>query len=153
MIAGFDEHVPRRRADAISAGATESELRRRHVALFRGVRVHRSARVTLRMRVDAALLVVTPGSYVSHHTAALLWGGVVPDDPDVHVTSPRNRSRRLGIAAHRTKAGQHVVTWQGVQVTSPAQTFLGFISAWDEPKLCHGAVWTVCPLMANRGGT
>ncbi len=38
--------------------------------------------------------------------------------------SPRNRSRRVGIAAHRTKAGHHVVAFRGFRATSPAQTFL-----------------------------
>jgi hypothetical protein len=92
--------------------------------MFRGVHLERGVTPTLATRIRAALAVVTPGSYVSHHTAAVLWGGVVPDDPDVHVCSPKNRSRRVGIAAHRTKAGHRVVTFRGFRVTSPAQTFL-----------------------------
>ncbi|XGX79649.1 hypothetical protein LQK93_02463 [Terrabacter sp. BE26] len=108
----------------MAAGHTDDRLRRSHIALFRGVHLDRAAPVTLEVRVEAALLVVTPGSHVSHHTAASLWGGVVPDHPDVHVSSPRNRTRRDGIRAHRLKAGQEVVRFRGFRVTSPVQTFL-----------------------------
>ncbi|WP_323097821.1 hypothetical protein [Intrasporangium sp. YIM S08009] len=86
---------------------------------------------TVKARAAAALSVVTPASFVSHHTAALLWGGVVPDDPDVHVCSPRNRTRRVGIAAHRTKAGQRVVALRGLRLTSPVQTFLDLAQLLD----------------------
>ena len=113
-----------RRADALEAGLTDASLRRSHRAVFRGVHLDRGTEPTVRARAQAALSVVTPGSFVSHHTAAVLWGGVVPDDPDVHVCSPRNRTRRVGITAHRVKTGHQVVTFRGLRVTSPAQTFL-----------------------------
>jgi hypothetical protein len=99
-------------------------FRRTHRALFRGVYVTAETRVTLRLLAEAALLLAEPSSYLSHHTAARLWGGVVPDNPDVHVTYPRMRAQCLGIAAHRAKARQHVVRWMGLPVTGPAQTFL-----------------------------
>jgi hypothetical protein len=120
------EHAPRplRRRDAVDAGLSDARLRRTHAAIFRGVHLDRRVTPTLPDRVEAALAVVTPGSVVSHHTAALLWGAVVPHHPDIHVSSPRNRTRRVGIAAHRTKAGQRVVRWRGVRMTSPVQTFL-----------------------------
>ncbi|GAA2019540.1 DUF559 domain-containing protein [Terrabacter terrae] len=108
----------------MAAGHTDGRLRRSHVALFRGVHVERGVPVTLAVRIEAALLVVTPGSHVSHHTAANLWGGVVPDHPDIHLSSPRNRTRRDGITAHRRKEGQEVVRFGGFRVTSPVQTFL-----------------------------
>ncbi|WP_076260487.1 hypothetical protein [Intrasporangium flavum] len=123
-MARHDRPLPIRRPDALASGLTDSRLRRTHQAVFRGVHVEGDLVPGLEGRVLAALAVVTPGSYVSHHTAALLWGGVVPDDPDIHVCSPRNRTRRVGIAAHRTKAGHRVVAFRGVRVTSPSQTFL-----------------------------
>jgi hypothetical protein len=119
-----DGGAPLRRADAIEAGHTDGRLRRSHIALFRGVHVERAAAVTLTARIEAALLVVTPGSHVSHHTAAMLWGAIVPSHPDIHVSSPRNRTRREGITAHRRKDGQKVVLFHGFRVTSPVQTFL-----------------------------
>ena len=108
----------------MAAGHTDGRLRRSHIALFRGVHVERRAPLTLAVRIEAALLVVTPGSHVSHYTAATLWGGVVPAHPDIHVSSPRNRTRRDGITAHRFKEGQEVVRFSGFRVTSPVQTFL-----------------------------
>lgn len=99
-------------------------FRRAHRALFRGVYVGTETPVTLRLLGEAALLLAEPRSYLSHHTAAQLWGGVVPDEADVHVTYPRMRAQCLGIAAHRPKARQHVVRWMGLPLTAPAQTFL-----------------------------
>lgn len=108
----------------MAAGHTDDRLRRSHIALFRGVHVDRAVPLTLQVRIEAALLVVTPGSHVSHHTAATLWGAIVPTHPDIHVSSPRNRTRRDGITAHRLKDGQEVVRFRGLRVTSPVQTFL-----------------------------
>jgi hypothetical protein len=119
-----DEPRPLRRRDALRSGLTDGRLRRTHAPLFRGVHLDRRVVPRLRDRVDAALAVVTPGSIVSHHTAAQLWGATVPDHPDIHVTSPRNRTRRLGITAHRPKVDQQVVRWRGFRITSPVQTFL-----------------------------
>ncbi|GAA2741948.1 hypothetical protein GCM10009868_09990 [Terrabacter aerolatus] len=99
-------------------------FRRAHRALFRGVYVSTETPVTLRLLGEAALLLAEPRSFLSHHTAARLWGGVVPDDADVHVTYPRMRAQCFGIAAHRPKARQHVVSWMGLPMTAPAQTFL-----------------------------
>lgn len=116
--------TPVLRMEALKQGLTDARLRRSHVPLFRGVHLDRGSTITLRARVEAALKVVTPGSHVSHHTAARFWGGVVPDHPDIHVSSPRNRTRREGITAHRRKVGQQVMTWRGLRLTSPTQTFL-----------------------------
>lgn len=99
-------------------------FRRAHRALYRGVYVSAETPVTHRLLAEAALLLAEPGSYLSHHTAAQLWGGTVPDHADVHVTYPRMRAQCFGIAAHRPKARQHVVRWMGLPVTGPAQTFL-----------------------------
>ena len=108
----------------MAAGHTDGRLRRSHIALFRGVHVERRVPVTLAVRIQAALLVVTPGSIVSHYTAATVWGGIVPAHPDIHISSPRNRTRRDGITAHRIKEGQEVVRFRGFRLTSPVQTFL-----------------------------
>lgn len=105
-------------------GFTPWHLRRHHRMLFHGVYVGRQAPLTVRLLAQAALLVAEPGSHLSQHTAAQLWGGVVPDDPSVHVSSRRSRAQRPGISAHRVKAEQHVVNWRGLPMTAPGQTFL-----------------------------
>ena len=114
---------PFRRSEA-PAGLTAWDLRRRYRAPFHGVYVSVYEPLTAALLARAALLVAEPDSYVSHHTAARLLGAVVPDDPDVHVTSRRHRVRGEGLAGHRAKVGQRVVRWRGIRMTSPVQTFL-----------------------------
>ena len=103
---------------------SEWRFRRAHRALVRGVYVGAQTPVTHELLAQGALLLAEPGSYLSHHTAARLWGGIVPDHPDVHVTYPRMRAQCSGISAHRPKARQQVVRWKGLPVTGPIQTFL-----------------------------
>jgi hypothetical protein len=103
---------------------SDRELRRGYRALFHGVHVHRQVPVGDLEMAEAALMVAEPGSYVSHHTAARLLGAIVPDHPDVHVTSRRQRVKGAGLAGHRSKAGQRVVQWGAIRMTSPVQTFL-----------------------------
>ncbi|HEY9494747.1 MAG TPA: hypothetical protein VIR15_07840 [Intrasporangium sp.] len=112
------------RAGALSAGSTAWSFRRSHRQLFHGVHVPRDDVVDDRRLNEAALSICPKGSYLSHFSAARLFGGVVPDDPDVHVTSPRNRPKARGIAGHRAKRNQQVTTWRGLRTTTPMQTFL-----------------------------
>lgn len=119
----FDGNQPFRRSDLPEGLMTQWELRRRHRLVFRGVYVRDEVEVTDEVRARAALLVAAEGSYASHHTAALLWGGVVPDDPDVHITSPGARAKTAGIIGHRAKRDQAVTTLRGIRLTTPEQTF------------------------------
>ncbi|HEX3197281.1 MAG TPA: DUF559 domain-containing protein [Propionibacteriaceae bacterium] len=95
--------------------------------------VSSSVPITTRLRAEAALSLSAPGSYISHHTAAELWGGVVPACSDVHITvrgaSPR--SRRQGIKAHSTTGSTITSTVHGLRISSPAQTFLDLASTLD----------------------
>lgn len=102
---------------------SEFQLRRSHQPLFRGVYVAKDASVSPALLAEAALLISPPGAFVSHHTAARLWGGIVPHHPDVHVSYPGPRAQVTGIAAHRRKRSQIVVPRYGLRVTSPLQTF------------------------------
>lgn len=112
------------RAAGAMGEPSEWRFRRAHRALFRGVYIGAETPVTHQLLAEGALLLAEPGSYLSHYTAARLWGGIVPDHPDVHVTYPRMRAQCSGISAHRPKIRQHVVRWKGLPVTSPIQTFL-----------------------------
>ena len=128
-------------------------FRRAHRALYRGVYVSAETPVTHRLLAEAALLLAEPGSYLSHHTAAQLWGGTVPDHADVHVTYPRMRAQCFGIAAHRPKARQHVVRWMGLPVTGPAQTFLDLAtSSRSSISWCSETPWCGEALHARRAG-
>lgn len=143
MAAESPQAQPVRRADALRSGTSDWALRRKHVALFRGIHVDATAPVTLLMRVEAALVVSSAGSYVSHHTAGRLWGGIVPDDPDIHVTSARSRTRRRGIAAHRAKKGQTVVLRHGFRTTAPSRPFSTSRSGWcSSTWWCSATRWS-----------
>ncbi|WP_353353711.1 DUF559 domain-containing protein [Intrasporangium sp. DVR] len=107
-------------------GVTDWSLRRGPFRrLFRGVYVHRETEVTELVRAAGALLVSPADSAVSHHTAARIWGGVVPEDGLVHVSTTAARPKVQGIRAHRVKVGgQRCLKLDGVRVTTAVQTFL-----------------------------
>lgn len=127
----FDGVQPFRRCDLPDGLMTQWELRSRYRLIFRGVYVRADVTVTDEVRARAALLAAGDGSYASHHTAGLLWGGVVPDDPDVHVTSPGARAKRAGIVGHRAKQEQAVTTLWGIRLTTPEQTFRDLAQVLD----------------------
>ncbi len=60
----------------------------------------------------------------SHHTAAELWGAIVPLTSQVHVTVPSDHTtmRPQGLVVHTGDRAR--VRCRGVPVTSPAQTFV-----------------------------
>jgi hypothetical protein len=119
--------MPLTRAEALRRGHTPKELRGpQFQRLFRGVYLPAGAPVTLLQRARAALLVAPPGAYVSHHTAARLWGAVAPDTDQTHVSIPGrgNRSVRDGICAHRAEASFPPTERRGVPVSAPVAVFL-----------------------------
>lgn len=94
--------------------------------VFGTVRVPVAAELSPLTLARCAVLVV-PDAAASHHTAARLWGGVVPDTAEVHVTvtTARARRRRPGLRCH-ARPGSTTTTLPGekVLVTSPEQTFV-----------------------------
>lgn len=115
--------VPFRRGDR-PPGVTDWSLRTpAYRRLFHDVYVERTADLTPLLLVRAALL-VCPGATVSHHSAARLWGAVVPDDGAVHLSCAGSRPQVEGITAHRGGPGRAVTGWHGLRLTTPAQTFL-----------------------------
>lgn len=116
-----------RSRDADAVGVTERDLRHhRYAPVLRGVRVREGTEVDTWLRARAALLVAGPLAVVSHHTAARLWGAVVPDSPTTHVmvATANERHRLEGTTFHvctTLKRGHQV---RGVAVTSPEQTFI-----------------------------
>jgi hypothetical protein len=69
---------------------------------------------------------VPNGSYISHHTAAELWGAAVPVDGNTHVTLPSARGRqvRQGIRSHYRKDQARTTLRNGLPVSTPEQTYL-----------------------------
>lgn len=116
-----------RRRDAVRAGVTKHRLDGPSFqSVFSAIRMPASLQVTVRLRAEAALLLCHDSAFVSHHTAAQIWGGIVPGDVDVHVSVPdaRHRPQRLGIRAHVSSRHSDVVTRGKVKLTDPLRTFL-----------------------------
>jgi hypothetical protein len=121
---GLDLSAPFTRQEAYPAGLTDRDLRsRRIVRVFRGVYVHADTTRTLALRARAALKVAPSTAMVSHHTAALLWGGAVPSQSLVHITVPAPDDCQVtGIRTHRFLEVAEPVWHRGIRVTSPERT-------------------------------
>jgi hypothetical protein len=123
----FDPRRPFSRADARAAGIALSDLLGpRHHKVIYDRYVVASVPITTHLRAEAAVRASAPHTYVSHFTAAELWGGVVPTVPDVHVSGPgeTHRCRRKGVKAHTSDGKPAPVYHRGLPVSTPAQTFL-----------------------------
>ncbi len=131
MRSATPDGEPFRIADVEDACLSPWSLRRRHRMLFHGVYIDRECPLSPHLLAKAALMAVASGSYLSHHTAARLWNGIVPDTPNVHVTCRGLRTQTDGITAHRAKVGQSVVQRKGLPMTSPGQTFLDLAHVLD----------------------
>jgi very-short-patch-repair endonuclease len=121
---GFDPMVPFLSSEVRGTHLSDWQLRPpRYTQLFRGVWIDSRVPLTTLLRGRAALLVTAPGSALSHHTAAELWGAVVPHESDIHVTSRSRGSRKEGIVGHVARPGTMAMRFRGVPLTTPAQTF------------------------------
>jgi hypothetical protein len=123
----LDPRRPFSRADARAAGIPLSKLLspRYHKVIYDRY-VLASEPITTRLRAEAAVCASAPKTYVSHFTAAELWGGVVPHSPDVHVSGPdvTHRCRRGEVKAHISDGKPPPIHHQELPMSSPAQTFL-----------------------------
>lgn len=121
----IDELTPFHRVEGTRAGITRrridgSEFHR----LFGTIRLSSQVALTLLVRAEAALLLV-PRGVISHHTAAQIWGGIVPDTQEIHITvaGAKDRRNRPGLRCH-VNASAKVRHKDGLMLTSPAQTFI-----------------------------
>lgn len=122
----LDLERPFARSDGLRAGLTERLLDGQAFhQVFPGVRVRADTPLD-DLTLARAVLVLCPEAIVSHHTAARLWGGVVPHNPDVHVTVGARgaRPRHQGVHAHHTKYLPTSRQLHGLPLTSPERTFV-----------------------------
>lgn len=119
---------PFRRADALAAGITRSELAgpmfRR---IFTGVYIGAAVPHHPRERVIAALLIHPAGAIASHTSAARVYGLPLPDglaDEHVSVLAAKDRRPRPGLRAHVARPGTRVARMHGLRVSAPADTFV-----------------------------
>lgn len=125
-------HVPFTRSAALRQNISDNELQsKRFRRIFHGVYISAEIRVTTKIRAQAALLIAPEGSYISHHTAARLWGGWAPKSPVTHISSPGDiaRTRRRGLTAHCADPTATVMTRYGMPIASPTKVFLDLASA------------------------
>ena len=102
-----------------------------YTKLFYDAYVPAAAKISLRTQAETALRVVAEGAHISHHTAVQLWGGVPPATSRIHLTfaDQRARTRREGIAAHRTPLSSATTRAKGLLLSTPTQAFLDLASA------------------------
>jgi hypothetical protein len=126
MRSSLDVTSPFTRAEARAAGITDRMLAGpRYRKLFTSAYVGSEIPDTLVVRTKAALKIAPEDAVVSHHTAARLWGGLVPDSPDVHLAFVRDVGTTVpGIKTHRFRRQMAVHRRHGMVVTTPEQTLL-----------------------------
>jgi len=125
--AAFNPRQPFSRAEARAAGLTaEVLLSRRFHKICWDTYVARDVAITPLLRARTVIRLVPSGSYISHHTAAELWGAAPPADGVTHVTLPSACGRlvRQGVRSHyRTHPAQTTLR-KGLPISTPEQTLL-----------------------------
>lgn len=132
----FNPRLPFTRKQALANGISRRELEGpAYRAIFWGVSVLADVPDTDTIRWLAALLLCPSGATLSHHSAATLFGGIVPDD-GVHVSvRGPSRPKVVRITAHRRRGPVATTRHRDVPTTSAAQTFLDLARVLDLPDL------------------
>jgi hypothetical protein len=134
----FDPAQPFTHAEARAAGVSDRALRGpAYRKIFPNVYVAAGIPDTLVVRCRAAQRILPSDAVFSHHTAATLWGGTVPDNPNVHVAFNRTVSSVIpGIKVHRfTYEFAKNARRHGLPTTTPEQTLLHLARPLDLVEL------------------
>lgn len=123
---GLDVSQPFTLRQWIAAGHTDHQLRGQAFRrLFRGCFVSAATAVTPELLVHGALLMVPGATFATHHTAARLLGGIVPDESATHLGAVGpTKTTRSGIVVHRYRTAPQLVRRGHLRMTSPTRTFL-----------------------------
>ena len=129
----MDTKRPFTRADAVAAGIDTRRLGSKFRRIFRDVYIDASVPVDLTQTATAALLIHPKGAWASHHTAAQLYGVVVPHTSLTHVSVQRAKDRRWakGLKPHVAPPGEHAQVHRGVRVSKPVRLFIELASLLD----------------------
>lgn len=130
----MDEKRPFTRADAVAAGISPRRLGgSRFRRIFTGVFISSSVREHPRHRIEGALLLFPEGAWVSHTSAAYLYGVVVPPSPRVHISvvDPKDRRWQPGIKPHVAPRHTKVTRRAGLPVSDPIRMFIELASMLD----------------------
>lgn len=112
--------------EARDGGLSRTQLRSENFRkIFHGMYIDARIPDTLVVRSRATLRVAPEGGVLSHWTAARLWGGIVPENANIHVSFMRDVRLRIdGIKPHRFRHRLHIVKRHGLPVTGPEQTLV-----------------------------
>jgi very-short-patch-repair endonuclease len=126
-------------ACGLGKGAVKYRVRTgRYTEVFRGVISVVSDEFPPLAREQAALIACRAGAFLSHHTAAFIWGlrQNHPHDIDVTVVDRYVRSRK-GIRVHHTCAvdKRDVRRHEGLWVSSPARALLEIAATLNQTDL------------------
>lgn len=129
----LDSRQPFTVAEWLAAGRPIRPLRNgSHRRVLRGVYVAATSHLTPGLWARAALKATPAASFVTHHTAARLFGAVVPDSVSVHVGTTSARTGSVaGVVVHRYAAPPPTTLQGGVRVTTAVQTFLDLAAVLD----------------------
>lgn len=128
-----DTKRPFTRADAMAAGINPRKLGSRYRRIFRDVYVDESVSDDTRIRATAALMLHPVGAWISHQSAARLYGVVVPNSPVTHVSVQRAADRRWsdGLKPHLAPPGEHTHQHRGLPVSQPVRMFIELAGVLD----------------------
>lgn len=122
-------------AAGVDRGAIAARRARRVLhPVHRGVYVVGHSTLLPGSRAVAAVLACRARAYVSHTSAAGLWGLVGGEPREVEVTVPgRNCRSRAGIIVHKTRVlhPRDRTTRFGIPVTAPARTVIDYVATCD----------------------
>lgn len=120
----IDPRLPFTYRQGRAAGLSRDRIITTCVRLLHGVYLHPDTPVDGYVAARAILLVAQPGSFLSHHSAARLWGATAPSVPVGHVSIPagRGRSQRRDVVVHVSR--RQPITFRGQPVTTPVDTFM-----------------------------
>jgi len=124
---------PFSRADAVAAGINPRELGSRYRRIFRDVYIDAAVSDDDRVRAIAALMLHPEGAWISHQSAARLYGVVVPHSPLTHVSVQRVEDRRWsdGLKPHLAPPGDQSHRHRGIPVSKPIRMFIELAGVLD----------------------
>lgn len=122
---GFDDRQPFTYRQAREAGVSRRRLESAaYRRLLGNVYVSSQVPVDHLLQARAAVLAAQPGAFTSLHTAAALWGGVVPHSHLAHVSVPAGHGRKQRQDLRTGSSSRTPVRFRGVPTTSPTDTFM-----------------------------
>jgi len=129
----FNPQRPFRCRDAHAAGISRKDLENGgYHRLMQDCWIDAGVPMTPRLMIAAAMLVLPRATCATHHTAARLQRGIVPDSCVIHLGGDRSfTSNRPEVRAHRYGSPPETTFVRGLRVTTTVQTTLDLAEELD----------------------